>query len=190
MQFTGIMKYKSGWAALPLILVLLAFVMGLISAIIWLISPKTREDKEFAKQIGLEPQMYEASPQPSSQAKTPVCFDENVFWKWSTGDREGQAQVYFGPTNKSTVGTLLDEAGKNGVYTFDVEENSKVSIGVIGSKAVAYGSGSVGCDTITISIKGACSKSCDLDGDPEEYLKTIRIEPASLGLSGGITIKQ
>lgn len=121
---------------------------------------------------------------------TKSCFNQNIFWNWSMGGKNGKAQIYFGHNNTSSVGTLLDEAGKKGVYTFSIESDGKASLGIIESDAKVYANATIGCDTVTFSIKGACSQSCNLDIDNPEYLKKVKIDPGSLGFESTLVIKQ
>lgn len=185
LRAAGLMR---GFSGLMLIIIILLVALGgavLVFEFFGKLAEKEDESEPALQEAAVQAEENLKSPSPKAEK---VCYDQKVFWKWQTGGQYGQAQVYFSPDNKSSVGSLLDKDGKKTVYTFELEENGKVAFGIKDSDAHAYGTGSLTCDSITVTIKGACDTSCNLDTDNSDFLSKHRIDPSSLGFDGSVTI--
>lgn len=175
---------KPGFTPLMAIIIVLLIALG-GAALVFEFFGKLAEKKD-ESDLSVREARHDVEETLSSPHTT-LCYDQKIFWNWQTGDRAGLAQVYFGPNNESAVGSLLDSSGKKTVYTFDIDEDGKARLGVANSDSKAYGTGSMDCKSMTISIEGACDTSCDLRGNAD-FLSKHKIDASSLGFGASVSI--
>ncbi|MBI4991108.1 hypothetical protein HZB96_03365 [Candidatus Gottesmanbacteria bacterium] len=181
------MKKNTGLTGIQILLIILAlFVFSLIGLsipriLVYLASPKEQQTQlEVAKQI--EGQIEE-------KRNEKPCFDTKDLWYWSFGDKKGRADLSFSQDHKGASGNLLDSTGKKTIYSFLINSwDSKTSVGIAGQQAKAYGTGSITCNIVTLTLDKACSQSCEVD-EPNSYGK-FKIDFSSTGLPQEISIVQ
>lgn len=179
------MKKNSGLTGIQILLIiLLLFIFIGISiprVLVFLASSREKQTQlEVVRQV--EEQMEE-------KRDVKPCFDTSDFWYWSAGDKKGRADITFSQDRKGASGNLLDSDSKKTIYTFMINSwDSKTSIGIAGQEAKAYGTGSITCNIVTLTLDKACSQSCEVD-DPNSYEK-YKIDLTSSGLPKEISIVQ
>jgi len=179
------MKKNSGFTGLQILIIILTLFifagLAISRILVFLASPK-EEQTESAINQAIKEEVQEAK-------KEKKCFDIADYWYWTGGEKLGAADISFSQDHKGASGNLLDSAGKKTIYTFLINSwDSKTSIGIAGQQVKAYGTGSITCNIVTLTLDKACSQSCEVD-DPNSYEK-YKTDLTSSGFPKEISIVQ
>ena len=180
------MKKNSGLEGFKILLIILVLLilLGLTipRILVFLASPKEEQTKQKAVK-----QLKEQTQEKAGKEKP--CFDTSGYWNWQEGERKGKADISFSQDHKGATGNLLDASGERTIYSFMINSwNSKVGLGIPGEEVKVYGTGSISCNLVTLTLDKACSQSCEVD-DPNSYGK-YKIDFASSYLPKEINIIQ